>query len=97
MDACGHVRMIYPPAMRHRPACYPRPSPAVLAGSSDLPLLDVLTSPVPVGRFDSPVDHRHVLCVFSMKMSRRMLVIVELNLYPVEACDNWHPEGAFLT
>jgi AraC family transcriptional regulator len=28
-----------------------------------LPLLDVLTSPVPSGRFDSPVDHRHVLCL----------------------------------
>lgn len=28
-----------------------------------VPLLDVLTSPVPVGRFDSPVDGRHVLCL----------------------------------
>jgi AraC family transcriptional regulator len=28
-----------------------------------LPLLDVLTSPVPFGLFDSPVDHRHVLCL----------------------------------
>lgn len=28
-----------------------------------MPLLDVLTSPVPSGRFDSPVDHRHVLCL----------------------------------
>jgi AraC family transcriptional regulator len=26
-------------------------------------LLDVLTSPVPSGRFDSPIDHRHVLCL----------------------------------
>jgi len=26
-------------------------------------LLDVLTSPVPAGRFDSPLDHRHVLCL----------------------------------
>lgn len=39
-----------------RPACYP---PA----ASDPPLLDVLTSPVPAGRFDSPTDHRHVLCL----------------------------------
>lgn len=28
-----------------------------------LPLLDVLTSPVPMGRFDSPLDDRHVLCL----------------------------------
>lgn len=28
-----------------------------------LPLLDVLESPVPCGRFDSPIDHRHVLCL----------------------------------
>jgi AraC family transcriptional regulator len=54
--------MTYAPGMRHRPACYPRPSAAVLAGT-ELPLLDVLTSPVPSGRFDSPVDHRHVLCL----------------------------------
>ena len=26
-------------------------------------MLDVLTSPVPSGRFDSPIDHRHVLCL----------------------------------
>jgi AraC family transcriptional regulator len=26
-------------------------------------LLDALTSPVPSGRFDSPIDHRHVLCL----------------------------------
>ncbi|MCH8617717.1 AraC family transcriptional regulator [Undibacterium sp. TS12] len=48
-----------------RPACYPHPSVALLnsAGSHDLPLLDVLTSPVPLGLFDSPVDARHVLCL----------------------------------
>ncbi len=28
-----------------------------------MPLLDVLTSPVPRGRFDSPVDRSHVLCL----------------------------------
>ncbi|WP_246022742.1 helix-turn-helix domain-containing protein [Cognatilysobacter terrigena] len=28
-----------------------------------MPSLDVLASPVPMGRFDSPVDHRHVLCL----------------------------------
>ena len=28
-----------------------------------MPQLDVLTSPVPQGRFDSPVDGRHVLCL----------------------------------
>jgi AraC family transcriptional regulator len=39
-----------------RPACYPSPR-------MQLPLLDVLTSPVPQGRFDSPIDHRHVLCL----------------------------------
>jgi len=44
-----------------RPTCYPAP-PSPLAGDR-LPLLDVLTSPVPSGRFDSPVDHRHVLCL----------------------------------
>ncbi|MCS0628679.1 AraC family transcriptional regulator [Telluria mixta] len=43
--------------MTDRPACYPSPSTA------PLPLLDVLTSPVPPGRFDSPVDERHVLCL----------------------------------
>ncbi|GAB1596864.1 helix-turn-helix domain-containing protein [Lysobacter claricitrinus] len=41
-----------------RPACYPAP-----AVGATLPSLDVLASPVPVGRFDSPVDHRHVLCL----------------------------------
>jgi len=50
--------------MNTRPACYPAPSPALSAdGRVALPLLDVLTSPVPQGRFDSPVDHRHVLCL----------------------------------
>lgn len=41
-----------------RPACYPPPPPG-----ASLPLLDALTSPVPSGRFDSPIDHRHVLCL----------------------------------
>lgn len=51
--------------MSDRPACYPAPSPALLAsvGPDRTPLLDVLTSPVPLGLFDSPVDRRHVLCV----------------------------------
>jgi AraC family transcriptional regulator len=44
--------------MTSRPDCYPDPSAV-----RPLPLLDVLTSPVPSGRFDSPVDHRHVLCL----------------------------------
>ncbi|HJS35728.1 MAG TPA: AraC family transcriptional regulator [Pseudoxanthomonas sp.] len=51
--------------MSDRPACYPLP-PAALATRSDAdraPLLDVLTSPVPQGVFDSPVDGRHVLCL----------------------------------
>jgi AraC family transcriptional regulator len=39
-----------------RPACYPQPA----LGE---PLLDVLTSPVPQGQFDSPVDTCHVLCL----------------------------------
>jgi AraC family transcriptional regulator len=43
--------------MPDRPSCYPSPPAA------PLPLLDVLTSPVPGGRFDSPVDERHVLCL----------------------------------
>lgn len=49
-----------------RPSCYPAPAPQLLAETTAglrLPLLDVLTSPVPCGRFDSPVDHRHVLCL----------------------------------
>jgi AraC family transcriptional regulator len=32
-------------------------------GQERLPLLDVLTSPVPCGLFDSPLDDRHVLCL----------------------------------
>lgn len=49
-----------------RPSCYPQPPPCALAdaqANGRLPQLDVLTSPVPSGRFDSPVDHRHVLCL----------------------------------
>lgn len=49
--------------MTGRPDCYPAPSVPQLAGTDRLPLLDVLTSPVPRGLFDSPVDHRHVLCL----------------------------------
>ncbi|WP_213947205.1 AraC family transcriptional regulator [Luteibacter sp. dw_328] len=51
--------------MTPRPACYPPPPEALLAaGHADgVALLDALTSPVPEGRFDSPVDHRHVLCL----------------------------------
>ncbi|HEY1140008.1 MAG TPA: AraC family transcriptional regulator [Lysobacter sp.] len=48
-----------------RPSCYP-PIPAQALADAPLsraPSLDVLTSPVPSGRFDSPVDHRHVLCL----------------------------------
>lgn len=48
-----------------RPSCYP-PAPArAFDGPSRprLPALDVLTSPVPSGRFDSPIDGRHVLCL----------------------------------
>jgi AraC family transcriptional regulator len=48
-----------------RPSCYP-PVPARAfdgPSRSGLPALDVLTSPVPSGRFDSPVDDRHVLCL----------------------------------
>jgi len=44
--------------MSDRPACYPRS-----AGSTRLPNLDVITSPVPPGVFNSPVDGRHVLCL----------------------------------
>lgn len=50
----------------HRPSCYPAPAPPLLSDTAAglrLPLLDVLTSPVPCGRFDSPLDHRHVLCL----------------------------------
>jgi len=49
-----------------RPACYPPiPARALLGAASPAgaPPLDVLTSPVPSGRFDSPVDDRHVLCL----------------------------------
>ncbi|WP_460712729.1 helix-turn-helix domain-containing protein [Lysobacter terrae] len=49
-----------------RPSCYPAPPPEALADARAgvrLSLLDVLVSPVPVGRFDSPVDQRHVLCL----------------------------------
>jgi AraC family transcriptional regulator len=51
--------------MIDRPACYPCASTVLLSsdGKNRLPLLDVLTSPVPLGRFDSPLDHRHVLCL----------------------------------
>jgi len=49
-----------------RPSCYP-PIPAQAFADAPLlsgpPSLDVLTSPVPSGRFDSPVDDRHVLCL----------------------------------
>lgn len=51
--------------MSDRPACYPSP-PAPLLSNADegrLPLLDVLTSPVPSGLFNSPLDWRHVLCL----------------------------------
>jgi AraC family transcriptional regulator len=48
-----------------RPSCYPAPPREALSDArvARLPLLDVLESPVPCGRFDSPVDHRHVLCL----------------------------------
>lgn len=51
--------------MMDRPSCYPDPSAALLSSTSAgrLPLLDTLTSPVPAGVFDSPLDHRHVLCL----------------------------------
>jgi AraC family transcriptional regulator len=51
--------------MSDRPACYPAPpAPSLSAiGPERMPLLDVLTSPVPSGRFDSPLDDRHVLCL----------------------------------
>lgn len=48
--------------MIDRPSCYPEPPAAVASRGERLPLLDVLTSPVPAGVFDSPVDDRHVLC-----------------------------------
>ena len=48
-----------------RPSCYPPVPASAFDGPSRprLPALDVLTSPVPSGRFDSPIDHRHVLCL----------------------------------
>lgn len=51
--------------MSDRPTCYPGPAGALLPHlrDGDLPLLDVLTTPVPPGLFDSPVDTRHVLCL----------------------------------
>ncbi|KQZ59682.1 AraC family transcriptional regulator [Lysobacter sp. Root559] len=50
--------------MSDRPTCYPSPPAALLSGGPDrAPLLDVLTTPVPHGVFDSPVDGRHVLCL----------------------------------
>lgn len=51
--------------MSDRPACYPAPPAPLLSGigPARMPLLDVLTSPVPCGRFDSPLDDRHVLCL----------------------------------
>lgn len=52
-------------AMTDRPSCYPG-APATLLSSTGperLPLLDVLTSPVPSGVFQSPLDGRHVLCL----------------------------------
>lgn len=51
--------------MMDRPSCYPDPPAALLSGvnASRLPLLDTFTSPVPAGVFDSPLDHRHVLCL----------------------------------
>lgn len=51
--------------MSDRPDCYPPPPAALLSGDASLrlPLLDVLTSPVPEGVFDSPVDRRDVLCL----------------------------------
>lgn len=49
--------------MIDRPACYPNPPTMLSAGGVRAPLLDVLTSPVPSGIFDSPLDGRHVLCL----------------------------------
>jgi len=49
--------------MSDRPACYPSVPDAARAPTRMPPSLDVLTSPVPAGRFDSPVDTRHVLCL----------------------------------
>jgi AraC family transcriptional regulator len=51
--------------MSDRPSCYPGPPAALQSsvGTERLPLLDVLTSPVPSGLFNSPLDDRHVLCL----------------------------------
>ncbi|MCY1019907.1 AraC family transcriptional regulator [Pyxidicoccus sp. MSG2] len=51
--------------MSDRPSCYPGPPAALMSsvGTERLPLLDVLTSPVPSGLFNSPLDDRHVLCL----------------------------------
>jgi AraC family transcriptional regulator len=51
--------------MTDRPVCYPSPPALLLSsvGQDRLPLLDVLTSPVPSGVFNSPLDGRHVLCL----------------------------------
>ena len=51
--------------LNHRPECYPNPPAPALTGANPdrLPLLDVLTSPVPSGLFQSPLDWRHVLCL----------------------------------
>jgi AraC family transcriptional regulator len=49
--------------MPERPACYPAPPAEVLSDAGHVPRLDVLTSPVPFGVFQSPVDDRHVLCL----------------------------------
>ena len=63
------ILMTRPPpskhAMNNRPSCYPHPAAALLSGNRQghLPLLDVLTTPVPSGLFHSPVDGRHVLCL----------------------------------
>jgi len=54
-------RMCIP--MNHRPISYPEPPKQLFSGHGRLPLLDVLTSPVPHGLFQSPVDWRHVLCL----------------------------------
>jgi AraC family transcriptional regulator len=51
--------------MSDRPSCYPGLPAALLSSvrAERLPLLDVLTSPVPSGLFNSPLDDRHVLCL----------------------------------
>jgi len=51
--------------MIDRPACYPSPPTELRSsvGNDRLPLLDVLTTPVPSGVFNSPTDGRHVLCL----------------------------------